>query len=77
MIQDNPTGYSVYLSTLNSLYKHKIRNITKIIITDNLIILIYLFKFYLNIYIFIFFILINLYLHRYFSIYYQLVVILI
>ena len=77
MIQDNPTGYSVYLSTLNSLYKHKIRNITKIIITDNLIILIYLFKFYLNIYIFIFFILINLYLHRYFSIHYQLVVILI
>ena len=60
MIQDNPTGYSVYLSTLNSLYKHKIRNITKIIITDNLIILIYLFKLYFNIYILMFFILINI-----------------
>ena len=77
MIQDNPTGYSVYLSTLNSLYKHKIRNITKIIITDNLIILIYLFKFYLITYIFMFFILINIHLYRYFSIHYQLVVILI
>ena len=60
MIQDNPTGYSVYLSTLNSLYKHKIRNITKIIITDNLIILICPFKLYFNIYILMFFILINI-----------------
>ena len=60
MIQDNPTGYSVCLSTLNSLYKHKIRNITKIIITDNLIILIYPFKLYFNIYILMFFILINI-----------------
>lgn len=52
---------------------HKIRITTKIIIIDNLIILIYIFKFYLNMTILMFFILINIPLHRYSSIYYQLV----
>lgn len=51
----------------------KIRITTKIIIIDNLIILIYIFKFYLNMNILMFFILISIHLYRHFSIYYQLV----
>ena len=50
----------------------KIRITTKIIIIDNLIILIYVFNFCFNINILIFFILINIYSNRHFSIYYQL-----
>ena len=50
----------------------KIRITTKIIIIDNLIILIYVFKFYFNMNILVFFILINIHSNRHFSIYYQL-----
>lgn len=56
----------------SKLTLNNIRTATKIIIIDNLIILIYIFKIYLNLNILMFFILINIHLYRHFSIYYQL-----
>ena len=55
----------------------KIRTTIKIIIIDNLIILIYNIKFDLSIYNLMFFILINIHIYRHLSIYYQLIVLLI
>ena len=66
-------GYGVIRAITNKKDYLKLRITTKIIIIDNLIILIYVFKFYFNMNILIFFILINIYSNRHFSIYYQLV----
>ena len=69
----NPIWYGSIRAVTNKKEYLKIRITTKIIIIDNLIILIYIFKIYSNINILMFFILINIYLHRHFLIYYQLV----
>ena len=75
LIKINRIRYSLLRTNTNHNCPRQIRSTTKIIIINNLIILIYNFEISLNIYILIFSILINIHLYRYLSIYYQLVVI--
>ena len=77
LIKINPIGYSFLRTNINHNCPHKIRNTTKIIIINNLIILNLTLKFYLNMNTLMFFILINIHIYRYFSIYYQLIALLI